>query len=506
MVTVSSLLPGLSSAILEMREGDHWIVTMSPAEAYGPGRGALIPGGSVVAASIRVLQVFPGRDGPRWHGPYRAEIAESDGAEGSPRRLKSHGVTIHDVAQVRQAVEEAYRDRLNRAVGAAGAEEKRPLPLTYDEVWVRGLTAIQQTKHGKHANPAGKYTYIENRILAMPMISVHRAVDAVDDFVRDIHAFCFDSPQDVYPRVEESRRTLMRFLCNDRRDLCSASVSDGSGDAHENGVAAVSTGKAPEFTIRRRILGEIDVGCVECSPLRVREGYKAWELVMIYCYWNKLVWTSGELRALEVSVQDVLDAANARDQTGRRSLSLEQIFEEQGTDKGSNHRYHRLYEPLFTPFRTRDDVRFFEIGVAGGDSVCAWLRFFQGTNFQYHGVDPNLDAGLPMFMRSALVAVPGIHLWAGHVEDPSIATKASATADSYFKERGGISDDIAPQKESSGSWDIVVDDGNHELSTQVAALKILWPEVHTHARRYTHERTHVHTSKSPNMYIKYSYA
>lgn len=56
-------------------------------------------------------------------------------------------------------------------------------------------------------------------------------------------------------------------------------------------------------------------------------------------------------------------------------MSLAELFDRHGCDKGFRHRYHRAYEPLFAPLRF-EPITLLEIGVLRGASLAAWTEYF----------------------------------------------------------------------------------------------------------------------------------
>lgn len=55
-------------------------------------------------------------------------------------------------------------------------------------------------------------------------------------------------------------------------------------------------------------------------------------------------------------------------------VSLREIFDRHGCDKGSRHGYERFYEPLLAPVR-HSPLTLLEIGIWRGASIAAWLDY-----------------------------------------------------------------------------------------------------------------------------------
>jgi SAM-dependent methyltransferase len=108
-----------------------------------------------------------------------------------------------------------------------------------------------------------------------------------------------------------------------------------------------------------------------------------------------------------------------------------------GTDKGTTHSYLEVYEEHFGPLRDAP-VRMLEIGVYSGASLCAWNEYFTNNSKEIHGIDICPDR--------LSFEVNNYHVLDG--TDPQTA-------------------DIL-----GGTWDIVIDDGSHEVEDQLKTLSI----------------------------------
>lgn len=130
-----------------------------------------------------------------------------------------------------------------------------------------------------------------------------------------------------------------------------------------------------------------------------------------------------------------------------KKLSLTEIFAEIGhfgndigcNDKNSTHTYGESYDRLFAPFR--DGCTFMEIGLALGDSIKLFDRYFE--NSKIVGVDITL-----VFQR-------------GQYENNVVLIEADATKEDFL---ALINDEI---------FDIIIDDGSHMENDQVATFELL---------------------------------
>jgi cephalosporin hydroxylase len=119
-------------------------------------------------------------------------------------------------------------------------------------------------------------------------------------------------------------------------------------------------------------------------------------------------------------------------------VNLRDVFDKHRCDKGSWHRYDRIYEPLFSPLRDKP-IRLLEIGVLKGASVKAWLEYFP----QAHVV------AVDTFMRVPAEAVAVLL-------NPRV---------SWYRCDSTLT---APKVEPV---DIIIDDGCHSAKAQLATFK-----------------------------------
>jgi len=111
-------------------------------------------------------------------------------------------------------------------------------------------------------------------------------------------------------------------------------------------------------------------------------------------------------------------------------------------DKGRAHTYIVEYEELFAPYR-ETATRILEIGVRWGASVCLWKDYF--TKAEIVGMDIDLDRMYPQYRREDLTLVEG--------------DCANMTVEGLF--------------------DIVIDDGPHDLENQLNTLRQYYPKLNS---------------------------
>src|ERR1700675_310486 len=100
--------------------------------------------------------------------------------------------------------------------------------------------------------------------------------------------------------------------------------------------------------------------------------------------------------------------------------------------------YFPIYEKHFAKFRGTN-VRVLEIGIDHGGSLQLWKRYF-GKYAEIFGVDIN---------PAAMFSEPQITTYCMDEVDPAIA-------------------DLGP-------WDIIIDDGSHDIKHQAITFGNLWP-------------------------------
>lgn len=112
------------------------------------------------------------------------------------------------------------------------------------------------------------------------------------------------------------------------------------------------------------------------------------------------------------------------------------------TDKGTVHTYGEPYEHLLAPYRA-DALLVLEIGVAGGGSLRVWADYFERADI----------IGLEKNERAAYNDPPRIETVTGDQADPELLD--------YLV--------------SLGPYDVIIDDGSHDVTDQARSLVGLWP-------------------------------
>jgi 8-demethyl-8-alpha-L-rhamnosyltetracenomycin-C 2'-O-methyltransferase len=123
--------------------------------------------------------------------------------------------------------------------------------------------------------------------------------------------------------------------------------------------------------------------------------------------------------------------------------SLCELFAQYPTDKNTAHSYGPIYDQLLDPRRS-EVRRVLEIGVHKGASLRAWRDYFPQA--QVVGLD---------CCAECMFSEPRITTILGQAASPECLESLAA----------------------QGPWDLVVDDGSHELAQQLAALLGLWSSV-----------------------------
>lgn len=127
--------------------------------------------------------------------------------------------------------------------------------------------------------------------------------------------------------------------------------------------------------------------------------------------------------------------------------TLQEIFKEIGNhsgvdigcnDKGGLHTYLETYDKLFEPFRHGCTIM--EIGLAMGDSLKLWDRYFK--NSVIIGVDISV-----VFKRS--------NFYLSENKNTINVLETDATKEDFLKELNGL------------RFDIVIDDGSHQTQDQI---------------------------------------
>jgi cephalosporin hydroxylase len=118
-----------------------------------------------------------------------------------------------------------------------------------------------------------------------------------------------------------------------------------------------------------------------------------------------------------------------------------------GTDKLTKHPYTKDYDPLFEQWRDKP-VRLLEIGAYHGASTIAWDKYFPQGDITVVDIEP----------RKSLENIQG--------RVDSNRTRI-IIADAYTEEF----------VETLGTFDIVNDDGPHDLKSMLACAKLYFPKL-----------------------------
>lgn len=135
---------------------------------------------------------------------------------------------------------------------------------------------------------------------------------------------------------------------------------------------------------------------------------------------------------------------------------LDRIFIENGTDKGSQHpagghNYSSHYEEAFCGLRF-DPIVMTEIGCGGGESMRAWLEYFQSPHFKLFGAD----------------LVYGTNPW----NDPAASPDPRYTF--IHLDQNDETNLKCFAAMCGGSFDIVLDDGSHCNTGIITTFNTLW--------------------------------
>ena len=114
----------------------------------------------------------------------------------------------------------------------------------------------------------------------------------------------------------------------------------------------------------------------------------------------------------------------------------------EGCDKNTGHSYLPVYESLFAPKRS-DRIRLLEIGVCSGASLAAWGEYFTHPETEIIGLDITTE-------------------YLKHTFD--------GTRVKMFLKNATIKSDV---ESTPGDFDIIIDDGSHDLRDQIMAV-VLW--------------------------------
>lgn len=130
--------------------------------------------------------------------------------------------------------------------------------------------------------------------------------------------------------------------------------------------------------------------------------------------------------------------------------ALSDLFNKHGTDKESYHHYSQFYEDLFAS-RRQEVGRVLEIGVYQGASLLAWRDYFPDAIVVGLDVDTTQAANLNLGAWNK----ERILLMQGDQAKPADLDRVAQW----------------------GPFDLIVDDGSHEISDQLSTLLNLWSTV-----------------------------
>lgn len=118
------------------------------------------------------------------------------------------------------------------------------------------------------------------------------------------------------------------------------------------------------------------------------------------------------------------------------------------TDKGNVHRYDVAYSQLLKPYlKLNRSIRLLEIGVASGASIQVWNDYFYKP--QIFGIDI----------------------------DPMTKKYESENCKIYIGDQANQEFLQEVIRQTSGKWDIVIDDGGHLMHQQQISYEVLWPHI-----------------------------
>lgn len=112
-------------------------------------------------------------------------------------------------------------------------------------------------------------------------------------------------------------------------------------------------------------------------------------------------------------------------------------------DKNTVHSYIEVYESLFSPYRKHDHLKMLEVGISTGGSMILWSNYFPssasitGIDIQFEQLAHN---ALAMHSRATLL-------------------KGNSIDKEFVK--------------TLGTYDIIVDDGSHQVDDQIATFNNL---------------------------------
>ncbi len=131
--------------------------------------------------------------------------------------------------------------------------------------------------------------------------------------------------------------------------------------------------------------------------------------------------------------------------------ALDQIACKYGTDKSSYwHNYISVYESYFSPLKDKK-IKFLEIGFAHGQSAHMWEEYF--SKAELHFLEFN-DLFIQCFAKNF-----------------------SDRSNFHLGDQSNENDLNNFINKAGGSFDIIIDDGGHQMNQQITSFKVLFPHL-----------------------------
>ncbi len=135
-----------------------------------------------------------------------------------------------------------------------------------------------------------------------------------------------------------------------------------------------------------------------------------------------------------------------------QGIILDSLALKYGTDKSSAlHNYTPAYEKYFAPLQDKD-IRFLEIGFAGGYSAHMWDEYFSHPQSKLYFIDINSDCFKYMNDLSPRCTL-------------NLVNQANAAELTQWAKLAG------------NDFDIIIDDGSHQMEHLITTFKTLFPRI-----------------------------
>lgn len=158
-------------------------------------------------------------------------------------------------------------------------------------------------------------------------------------------------------------------------------------------------------------------------------------------------------KTVELRHGDALVPDFGTNQFSEDDVTVENLMYYYGSDKSrDDHGYTKIYNMLFSHLR-HSVTNVTEVGVAAGQSIQAWYRYF--PNAEIHGFDVRITGRVEANME---FLKPRVHIHMANILDDEVDTLAAL---GWMHE----------------SMDVIIDDGPHMVFTQQGFLMKLWPSV-----------------------------